>query len=124
MHPATVVVVVDLPLKITLLVSPSEQGKDLDNIALEVLPIAHEVFQPHISPWLLAPEAEVDPDREHRRRLMSSLNVRSVTTYQVIELRELSGGNQTGSLRLALGCGDDLNSPWANAHDFVDRCLR
>ncbi len=55
---------------------------------------------------------------------MGSPKLRSVTTYQVIELRELSGSDQAGALRLALGCGDDLTSPWAEAHDFVERCLR
>jgi hypothetical protein len=51
---------------VTVLVIPPEQGKDLDNIALTAIPIAHEVLRPHIQPHLLAPalrELGPDPDR-------------------------------------------------------------
>ena len=44
-----------VPVTLTFLVVPPEQGKDLDNIALTALPIAHEVLRPHISPHLLSP---------------------------------------------------------------------
>ena len=41
------------PVTLTFLVIPPEQGKDLDNIALTALPIAHDVLRPHIAPHLL-----------------------------------------------------------------------
>ena len=44
-----------VPVTLTFLVIPPEQGKDLDNIALTALPIAHEVLRPHIAPHLLSP---------------------------------------------------------------------
>jgi hypothetical protein len=53
-----------VPVTLTFLVIPPEQGKDLDNIALTALPIAHEVLRPHISPHLLSPtygDDEPDP---------------------------------------------------------------
>ena len=112
-----------VPLKITLLVVPSRQGKDLDNIALDVLPIAHEVFRPHIKPWLLAPTTDADPERERLLRRMRSLNAQSVIGYQVIELHRLPHSGEQGTLRLALGCGDDPSSPWDKAETFVGRCL-
>ena len=42
-----------VPVTLTFLVVPPEQGKDLDNIALTALPIAHDVLRPHIAPHLL-----------------------------------------------------------------------
>lgn len=56
-----------LPVTLTFLVIPPEQVKDLDNIALEVLPIAHEVLRPHIEPHLQGPlyrGEEPEPWRE------------------------------------------------------------
>jgi hypothetical protein len=41
------------PVTLTFLVIPPKQGKDLDNIALTALPIAHQVLKPHIEPHLL-----------------------------------------------------------------------
>ena len=83
-----------VPIKVTLLVVPPRQGKDLDNLALEVLPAAQEVL---------------------------SMNQRSVTAYQVIELKPMSHHPPTGLLRLTLGRGDGsghaTTSPWTRAHD-------
>ena len=44
-----------VPVTLTFLVIPPAQGKDLDNIALDALPIAHDVLRPHIAPHMLAP---------------------------------------------------------------------
>lgn len=44
-----------VPVKVTFLVIPPSQGKDLDNIALTLLPIIHEVLKPHIAQPHLAP---------------------------------------------------------------------
>jgi hypothetical protein len=78
-----------VPVTITFLVTPPAQGKDLDNIALTALPIAHEVLQPHIAPHLLAPRIPGRDSRpEHQLRLdrLRSVNARSVMVFQAIEL--------------------------------------
>jgi hypothetical protein len=114
-----------VPLKITILVVPPSQGKDLDNIALDVLPIAHEVFRPHIEPSDDAPSMSGDsPDQAEARQRFRSLNAISVTSYQVIELQRPSAGPEAGMLRLALGRGDDATSAWHKTTLFVDECLR
>jgi hypothetical protein len=114
-----------VPLKITLLVVPPPQGKDLDNIALDVLPIAHDVFRPHIEPWHDAPSLSGDsPDQAEARRRLRSLNATSVTSYQVIELQRPASDTEPGLLRLALGRGDDPTSAWHKATKFIDECLR
>ena len=77
-----------VPVTLTFLVIPPEQGKDLDNIALTALPIAHEVLRPHIAPHLLSPTYG-DEERVSQRddlAWLKSVYARSVRAYQVIEL--------------------------------------
>lgn len=102
------------PLKLTILVVPPRQGKDLDNIALDILPIAHDVLRPHIDPWLETPALSEDSDREARIRRLRSLNAMTVTSYQVIELQRSPDDRDGAMLRLALGLGDQYDSPWAH----------
>jgi hypothetical protein len=95
-----------VPVTLTFLVIPPEQGKDLDNIALTAIPIAHEVLRPHIQPHLLAPalrELGPDPDRDKRLMQLKSVNARSVRAYQVIELPGTRHDPPKGILRFALG---------------------
>ena len=68
------------PVTLTFLVIPPEQGKDLDNIALTALPIAHDVLRPHIAPHLLAPSyrGEPEPRREEALGRLKSVNAKSV----------------------------------------------
>ena len=92
-------------LTLTFLIIPPVQGKDLDNIALTVLHIAHEVLRPHISPHLLSSAYGGDPDPRLDRALagLKSVNARSVCAYQVIELPRTLQDPPEGALRLALG---------------------
>ena len=95
-----------VPVTLTFLVIPPEQGKDLDNIALTALPIAHEVLRPHISPHLLSPihgDAERDSQRADALGRLKSVNARSVRAYQVIELPRSPQDPPGGTLHLALG---------------------
>jgi hypothetical protein len=95
-----------VPVTLTLLVIPPEQGKDLDNIALTVLPIAHEILQPHISPHPLPPrygDGERMSWRDEALARLKSVNARSVRAYQVIELPRSPQDPPDGTLRLALG---------------------
>ena len=94
-----------VPVTLTFLVIPPEQGKDLDNIALTALPIAHEVLRPHISPHLLSPAYGGEERRSRRDDLarLKSVNARSVRAYQVIELPRSPQDPPEGTLQLALG---------------------
>jgi hypothetical protein len=95
-----------VPVKMTFFVVPLEQGKDLDNIALTALPIAHEVLRPHIEPFLLSPtykHASPEPWREEALRRLRSLNAYSVRAYQIIELPRMPSDPPQGQLRLSLG---------------------
>jgi len=111
-----------VPVKVTFLVVPPEQGKDLDNIALTVLPVVHEVLKPHLEPHLLAPTHPDGPPawRAEALRRLRSLNVNSVTAYQVIELPRTSQDPPEGVLRLALGA-DSHRSWWDQVADYVDK---
>ena len=83
-----------VPVTLTFLVVPPEQGKDLDNIALTVLPIAHDVLRPHIAPNLLSPtfgDEEQRPERAEALARLKSINALSVRAYQVIELPRSPG---------------------------------
>jgi hypothetical protein len=103
-----------VPVTLTFLVIPPVQGKNLDNIALTVLPIAHEVLRPHISPHLLSPADGGDPDPRLDQALarLKSVNARSVCAYQVIELPRTLQDPPEGTLRLALG----LHTHWSWWH--------
>jgi len=120
-----------VPVMLTFLVIPPEQGKDLDNIALTALPIAHEVLRPHISPHLLSPtygDDEPAPWRDESLARLRSVNARSVCAYQVIELPRSAEDPPEGTLRLALG----LHTHWSwwhraatyvgSAIDRAERC--
>ena len=104
-----------VPVTLTFLVIPPEQGKDLDNIALTALPIAHEVLRPHISPHLLSPTFG-DEKRMSRRddalARLKSVNAHSVRAYQVIELPRSPQDPPEGTLHLALG----LHTHWSWWH--------
>jgi hypothetical protein len=112
-------------IKLTFLVIPPEQGKDLDNIALEVLPIAHDVLKPHIVPFVRAPRIAGEPDdqwwAEIRKRLQS-VNAQSVTSYQVIELPRSPRDPPEGVLRVALG-RESNKSWWAAAGYYLDALI-
>lgn len=115
-----------VPLKITFVVVPSKQGKDLDNIALTALPIAHEILRPHIEPFLLAPTykgSEPDPWRVEALARLRSLNAYSVRAYQVIELPRISSDPPEGQLRLSLGLHSGW-SLWDRAADNVDQAVK
>ena len=110
-----------VPVTITFLVTPPAQGKDLDNIALTALPIAHDVLQPHIAPHLLAPRIPGrDPRPEHQQRLdrLRSVNARSVMAFQAIELPRTPADPPEGSLRAALGLHQH-DSWWERASDYL-----
>lgn len=109
-----------VPITLTFLVVPPEQGKDLDNIALNALPAAHDILRPHISPHLLAP-VYGDEDRAWRDNALArlkSVNGRSVRAFQVIELPRSPQDPPEGILRLALGLHAH-RSWWHRASDYV-----
>lgn len=83
-----------VPLKVVLLVVPPEQGKDLDNLALAVLPAVHD-----------------------------ALNGPDITAYEVIELKRTAADPAAGLLRFALGSGSQDGSTWQRATDYVARCF-
>ncbi|MFC6022944.1 hypothetical protein ACFP2T_43190 [Plantactinospora solaniradicis] len=75
---------------------PPQQGKDLDNLALDVLPAVHEVLRPHVEPWHLTPglldegdraDTQMKLKRDQALKRLKSLNAQSVTAYQVVELK-------------------------------------
>lgn len=112
-----------VPVKITFVVVPSRQGKDLDNIALTALLIAHEILKPHIEPFLLAPtykNNEPEPWRVEALARLRSLNAYSVRAYQVIELPRISSDPPEGQLRLSLGLHSGW-SLWDRAAEYVDQ---
>jgi hypothetical protein len=114
-----------VPVKATFLVVPPAQGKDLDNIALTVLPIVHDVLKPHIEPHLLfpvLPNGTRNDERERHEALtrLRSLNANSVTAYQVIELSRTHEDPPEGILRLALGGTYTRQSWWDHITDYID----
>lgn len=114
-----------VPVTLTFLVVPPEQGKDLDNIALTALPIAHEVLRPHIAPHLLGPSyrhGEPEPWRVEALARLRSVNARSVQAYQVIELPRSPQDPSEGMLRLALGRHTHL-SWWARAATYLGKAI-
>jgi hypothetical protein len=117
-----------VPIKITLIVVPPRQGKDLDNLALDVLPAVHDILRPHVEPWLLSPiftdlsdtsDQGLQEQRHNALKRLKSINQQSVTTYQVIELKRMPHHPPSGVLRLTLGRGDGLDhttkSLWVRA---------
>ncbi len=114
-----------VPVTLTFLVVPPEQGKDLDNIALTALPIAHEVLRPHIAPYLLSPTyGEEDPTSPRAEALarLKSVNAFSVRAYQVIELPRSSQDPPEGTLHLALGLHAH-ESWWRRASTYLGKVI-
>ena len=113
------------PVTLTFLVIPPKQGKDLDNIALTALPIAHDVLRPHIAPHLLAPSyrGEPDPRREEALARLKSVNAQSVMAYQVIELPRTPQDPPEGTLHLALGPHSHHGSWWDHAATYLSNAI-
>lgn len=115
-----------IPITLTFLVIPPEQGKDLDNIALTALPIAHEILRPHIAPHLLTPswrDDEPEPWREEALARLKSVNDRSVRAYQVIQLPRSPRDPPEGTLRLALGPHSHHGSWWDHAATYLGNAI-
>jgi hypothetical protein len=83
-----------VPLKIIMLVIPPHQGKDLDNLALLVLPTVEQVLHAPV-----------------------------ITSFEVIELARTPTDPPAGLLRLALGDGHGPVSTWKRVTDYVERHL-
>jgi len=114
-----------VPITLTFLVVPPEQGKDLDNIALTALPIAHQVLRPHIAPHVLAPswrDDEPEPWRQEALARLKSVNTCSVRAYQVIELPRSPQDPPEGTLRLALG-PHNSGSWWDYAATYLGNAI-
>jgi hypothetical protein len=113
------------PVTLTFLVIPPKQGKDLDNIALTALPIAHDVLRPHIAPHLLAPSyrGESDPRHEEAVARLKSVNAQSVAAYQVIELPRTPTDPPEGMLHLALGPHSYHGSWWDHAATYLSNAI-
>jgi hypothetical protein len=110
-----------VPVTLTFLVIPPVQGKDLDNIALTVLPVAHEILRPHIAPHLLSPtygDEKQTPWLNDALDRLKSVNARSVRSYQVIELPRSPQDPPEGTLHLALGLHTH-HSWWHRATDYL-----
>lgn len=115
-----------VPVTLTFLVIPPEQGKDLDNIALTALPIAHEILRPHIEPHVLTPsyrDGEPEPWRDEALARLRSVNARSVRAYQVIELPRSPQDPPAGTLRLALG-SHSHRSWWDHAATYLGEAIK
>lgn len=113
-----------VPVTLTFPVIPPEQGKDLDNIALTALPIAHEVLRPHIAPHVMYPtygDEERASQRDDLTRL-KSVNARSVRAYQVIELPRAPQDPTEGTLHLALGLHAH-ESWWRRASTYLGKAV-
>lgn len=121
-----------VPLRVTILVVPglkSETEKDLDNIALDVLPAIHDVFKPPLervsdpeSPllWALDEEGGQQQPSSVTGTLAEPVGVAS---FQVIELRRRKHHPAEGSLRVVFGDGQNMDSLWTAASKDVGRFL-
>jgi hypothetical protein len=98
-----------VPLRVTLLVVPPAQGKDLDNILLDVLPAVNEHLRPHLEPWLLdagsGPLDEGLVDRLVGWRVKGLRRLRSLVRYsvwsaQVLELHRTPNDPEEGILAM------------------------
>ncbi|PWK90971.1 hypothetical protein C8D88_101999 [Lentzea atacamensis] len=116
-----------VPLKVSFLVVPPKQGKDLDNVALTLLPLLHEVLQPNLESWLMRRARrshEGLSEVEGASRGQQSMSDRSVVAYEVIELKRGAGDPPEGHLCLALGSGSEFGSIWVRVADYVERFMR
>ena len=86
----------EAPLNVTILVVPPEQGKDLDNLALAILPVLRRVFRPEMP------------------------NELAVTSYQVIDLARRPSDPPAGYLRVVLGTESRYQSDWDRIAGYVD----
>jgi hypothetical protein len=116
-----------VPLRITFLVVPPAQGKDLDNIVLSVMSAVNNTLQPHPKPWLLVPSLasvqapdqwRIDAFKQRRSRVEVG-----VVAYQVIELARSPDDPPDGTLSVVLGHGHNYTSTWQAAAHYVDKRL-
>lgn len=119
-----------VPLRVTMLVVPglgSKAAKDLDNIALDVLPAIQEVFEPPLErigdsgPPLVPGLADCDQRSNDVTGLLPERV--EITSFQVIELRRRKHHPPEGFLRVVLGDGQNMHSLWTAAAQDVDRFL-
>ena len=110
-----------VPLRITLLLVPPRQGKDLDNVMTAVVRGVKAVLQPE--PWPITPELSKALDlRRPPSRHVPDPPV-SVTSYQVIELARAPEDPPQGVLSMVLGSDQEFCSTWVAVERFVDAQL-
>lgn len=115
-----------VPLRITLLVVPPRQGKDLDNIVIDVVRAVNSELEPYAEPWRLAPKAPLDRDDGRRAEVSTQTATKErvgITSYEVIELARSNDDPTDGTLTMVLGHGDVYTSTWEAAASFVDKRL-
>lgn len=115
-----------VPLKVTFLLVPPEQKKDLDNLALEILPLVHQTLRPPLTPSIFR-SGLLDsdpPEKQLVTKPLHALHTHSVAAYEVIELNRHEGDPPHGHLRLALGDGNQIRSTWSRIADHVEKAMR
>jgi hypothetical protein len=115
-----------VPLKAIFLVVPPTQGKDLDNIALTLLPLVHEVLQPRLEPWFKWEKRSfriIDRETGKPSSGPHSGKQNSVAAYEIIEIKPAVDDPPGGYLCLALVSGDQIGSTWGRIADVVDKYM-
>lgn len=98
-----------VPLKVIFLVMPPSQGKDLDNLALTILPIIQRVIK------------EQEVNLRHPALQSNPIYAdRGISAYEVIELKRQKSDHPDGYLQLALGSGLSLQSSWSRVTDALE----
>lgn len=114
-----------VPVKVIfIVVTPERQNKDLDNIALKILPLVHEVLQPPLVPILPRDTQLLDdgsPGNEETPERPQYIRTNNVTAYEVIELKRTDNDPPHGHLRIALGSGSQRDSTWSRVIKLCEK---
>ncbi len=124
-----------VPLKVTFLMVTPQQGKyldnlaqrkDLDNLALKILPLVHEIFQPPLVPSIIAdmlPSGDDSPENHATRKRLQFIRTHSVTAFEAIALKRHEEDSPQGHLRLALGSGSQTGSTWSRIANYAEKIM-
>lgn len=111
------------PIKVTIfLIPPENGGKDLDNLALKVVPVIHDVLKPPTFEKLSKRDLNRGPKPATAAGNITGVHQEMVTSYQIVEIPRNASDPPGGSVQVLFGDGYEVcEDVWRQVTRVIDK---